>query len=116
MSAMQLRPSPELVWRTACCHHLLGPVPVAPGDLVVLSIVSATQQCLQQRIADVSPIFGGDRSLAEHPTHACPGYKAAMGVLLGMIAALLDVPHCMRPTPAPLVLQFSGPTDAPSGS
>jgi Dyp-type peroxidase family len=116
MRSMQLRPSPELVWRTVSRHHTIGPVAVAPGDLIVLSIVSATQQCLQHQIADVFPIFGGDRSKPEHPTHACPGYKAAMGVLLGIIAALLDVAESVRPTPAPLVLQFSGPAKTPSGS
>jgi Dyp-type peroxidase family len=109
MRAMQLRPSPELVWRTVTRHHDLGAVAVAPGDLIVLSIVSATQQCLQQRLADVYPIFGGDRSAADHPTHACPGYQASMGVLLGFVSALLEVTDCVRPTPAPLVLAFSGP-------
>jgi hypothetical protein len=108
MRSMQLRPSPELVWRTVTRHHDLGPVAVAPGDLVVLSIVSATQQCLQQQIVDVYPIFGGDRSKPEHPTHACPGYQASMGVLLGIVAGFLDVTVSVRPTPAPLVLAFSG--------
>jgi hypothetical protein len=106
---MQLRPSPELVWRTATRPHQLGGVQVVAGDMVVVAVVSATHECLENGDPDVSPIFGGQRSKLPHPTHACPAYDAAMGVLHGFMLGLLAVPEAMRPTPVPLVLTFTGP-------
>ena len=109
--AMQLRPSPELVWRTAARDHTLGKgrVAIEAGARVVVAIVSATQQALQDGRADLFPLFGGDRRQAAHPTHACPAYAAGMGVLLGILYALLDVKESMRPSPAPLAFTFDGP-------
>ena len=121
--AMQLRPSPELVWRTVARHHAIGNgkviVPVEPGEKIVVSIVSATQQCLAEPSAsqcrhggraDLSPIFGGVRGAPGlSPTHACPGYAAGMGVLLGILTALVKVDVAMRPSPAPLAFTFDGP-------
>lgn len=108
--AMQLRPSPELVWRTSKCPHSIGKVPVDPDDIVVLSIVSATQQCLERGDLDLYPMFGGHRSPTQTcPVHACPGYAAAMGVILGVLSALLEVKESMRPSPVPLAFTFEGP-------
>ena len=107
--SMQLRPSPELAWRTAVHPHRLGEVDIQSGDIVVLSIVSAAQQCLAAADPDVSPLFGGNRSLDKHPTHACPGYAAAMGGLLGFMTALLEIEEEMRPSAVPMALTFSGP-------
>jgi Dyp-type peroxidase family len=110
INAMQLRPSPELVWRTAKCAHSIGKVPVDPDDIVVLSIVSATQQCLERGDPDIYPIFGGHRSSPQScPVHACPGYGAGMGVILGVLSALLEVKESMRPSPVPLAFTFEGP-------
>jgi len=103
--AMQLRPSPELIWRKATRGHSLGGKQVEPEDTIVVSVVSATQQCLADGKADVMPVFGGDRSPGG-PTHACPGYEAAMGVILGVLSALLEVKESMRPGAAPLSLVF----------
>jgi lysophospholipase L1-like esterase len=110
VQAMQLRPSPELVWRKATCHHTLGKrkVPVEPNDTVVVSIVSATQQCLAQNDPDIYAVFGGNRSQSVHPTHACPAYAAGMGVLLGVAYGLLEVEESMRASPVPLALTFTG--------
>ena len=112
LKAMQLRPSPELVWRTAVSHHSLGAegfeTPVEPGDKVVISVVSATQQCLKEGSSDIYAVFGGERA-GVHPTHACPGYAAAMGVMLGILCALLEAQESMRPSPAPLAFTFDGP-------
>ena len=125
-TAMQLRPSPELVWRTATRAHTLGPLTVAEGDKLVLGIVSASQQALVEGrqdgsgLPDVWPIFGGQRPLSSKtwapgdPTHACPGYEAAIGILLGVLAALLTRPEAMRPSPVPLALVFSGGLPPPS--
>ncbi|MBI3372629.1 MAG: Dyp-type peroxidase [Betaproteobacteria bacterium] len=112
--AMQLRPSPELVWRTVARHHTLRQgttheVVLKPGETVIVSIVSATQQCLAQDKSDLFPIFGGARS-GKHPTHACPGYKAAMGVIVGVLAGLLEVKEAVRPSIGPVALVLEGPT------
>lgn len=112
MEAMQLRPSPELVWRTVKGHGVrIGNQTLADGEIVVLSLVSATQQCLREGRSDVRPIFGGERTRhGPHPTHACPGYKAGMGVLLGVLGAMADVKEIMRASPAPLAFTFEGRT------
>lgn len=110
--AMQLRPSPELIWRIATRDGRIGAVPVRSGDKIVIAIVSATQQCLEMSWpgdqANVYPVFGGNRRRTLHPTHACPGYEAAMGALLGVVSALLKVKESMRPSLAPLALTLEG--------
>ncbi len=112
LKAMQLRPSPELVWRTVKCHYKLGKVVLEPGDKVVVSIVSATHQSLEEGdYTNVYPIFGGDRYGNVPPTHSCPGKEAAIGVLLGILSAFLEVPETMRPSPAPLAFTLEGLTD-----
>jgi hypothetical protein len=113
---MQLRPTPELVWRTAVKGHPLGGVAVDSGDRIVIAIVSATQRRLEQRHADVSPVFGGTRKKAAAPwgpgmpTHACPAMQAGMAVMLGVLAGLLQARGNLRPSPAPLSLTFEGVT------
>jgi len=109
---MQLRPSPELIWRTPTREGLaIGTESVGAGDRIVLSIVSATQECLEAaRIdpdPDVYPIFG-EKRIGDHPTHACPGYNAAIGALLGFMSALMEVKDSMRPGGAPLALTLEG--------
>ena len=109
--AMQLRPSPELAWRTATQRHMVGPVSVLPDDKIVVAIVSATQQCLELGIPDIFAIFGGNRKPnagGPHPTHACPAYNAAMGVIQGVLVALLETKETMRASAAPLAFTFEG--------
>ena len=103
---MQLRPTPEVVWRTAVAPHKLGDVDVVPGDVVVVGIVSATQEALGADCTDVTPIFGGPpRSGTPHPTHACPGYEMGMGVILGIVAGLMEAGP-VWPGPLPLTLSW----------
>jgi hypothetical protein len=96
MHAMQAAPVPVSVWRTAVRDHALGSVAVKAGDTVKVDIASATTEDLSRNVTDVCPVFGGDRRRVPHPTHACPGYAMAMGVMLGVIAALMSTP----PAPA----------------
>ncbi len=103
---MQLRPVPELTWRTALQDHTLGSVKVRVGDRIVIGIVSATQQCLLDGDDDLYPLFGGHRKGGQPPTHACPGYDLAMGVLLGTLAALVETVS-LRPTLSPMSLKIS---------
>lgn len=120
---MKLRPVPEQIWRTVSRAHVLGEigqsrVPVEPGDKIILGLVSATQEDLAKgEVHDVFPVFGGARSAVEHPpTHACPGYMAAMGVMVGMLSALLDVNALLKPGPAPGILVYSGDVPVKPGA
>ena len=128
LRSMQSRPVPELIWRTASRAHVLQdgsapPCPVQAGDTVVLSLASATQQGLETGVADVLPVFGGARAAAPvggggggggAPTHACPGYNAAMGVIVGLLAAVLARQDLLRQGPAPGVLYLEGRMPAPA--
>lgn len=113
--SMQLRPSPEVVWRRATRAHELGDVRVQNDETVVVAIVSATHELLERNVDDISPIFGGVRGpVGGHPTHACPGYAAATGTLLGILTALLETGESLRPTPSPLSLRMEGPVSPPA--
>ena len=105
--SMQLRPVPEMVWRTAVRAHRLGPLEVRRDDLVVVGLVSATHQDLDHGVTDASLVFGGDRRTDPYPSHACPGATMALGVMLGVLAALMEVGP-LRPTPVPLSLSLQG--------
>jgi hypothetical protein len=90
---MQMMPTPDAVWRTAVKEHTLGtinPVQVNPGDKIYISIIQAMQEDLGAGITDVCPVFGGNRRASPHPTHACPGFEMAMGVLLGITYAVVE--------------------------
>jgi hypothetical protein len=90
---IQMAPTPDAVWRTAVKEHTLGsknPVQVHPGDKVYISIIQAMQEDLRGGVTDMCPVFGGNRAANPHPTHACPGFEMAMGVLLGITYAVVD--------------------------
>ncbi|MBX9651649.1 MAG: cytochrome P450, partial [Xanthobacteraceae bacterium] len=110
--AMQLRAVPELIWRTAVTPHTLGAgehqVAVKPGDIIVAGAVSATQQNLGEGRQDLYHAFGGNRRVAGHPTHSCPGADPALAVMLGFFSALVESPLRMRAGPAPLTLSIDG--------
>jgi hypothetical protein len=105
MVAMQKRPVPDIVWRTAKVKHDLGPVSVQAGEKLAIGIVSATQESLAARKLDVFPVFGGKR-VVDGATHACPAYDAGMGVLLGMVSGLLEA-GTLKPSPLPLTVYLS---------
>ena len=120
LRTMQARPIPDMVYRTARKRTFLGDVTVEQGDRVVVLIGSITQELAAQNeeraakglLPDVYPVFGGDRDGVDPPTHACPGYHMALGVLLGMITAVLEA-GTFAPTPTPLLVDFTGPRPAP---
>lgn len=135
---LQLRPVPELVWRTALSATQVGGMRIEPGDKVVVSLVSVTQQALSEGVpaneqardqaapgtplspqckAELAlyPIFGGNRRAPKYPTHACPGYEMAMGVMLGFLAGLFDT-ATLRPTLSPMSLRLSGSATQGSAS
>jgi cytochrome P450 len=109
---MQLRPVPEVVWRTALRADTLGPLQLRAGDMLVVSIVSATQEdLLNERDDDPFVVFGGKRKpgpgddKSKIPTHACPGYDMAIGVMLGFLAALMDTVS-LRPAASSMALRI----------
>jgi Dyp-type peroxidase family len=109
VQAMQLRPSPELIWRRVKAPgRRVGDLPLQVGETVVLSLVSAAQQSLAAGSGDISMIFGGRRSDAQAPTHACPGYAAGIGVLLGVLTGFLTCKERVRPAPVPLAFTIEG--------
>ena len=117
--AMMLRPMPEFIWRTALEEHVLattdgGLFDVHIHDRVVLGLVSATQQGLERGARDVVAVFGGDRWATPAPRHACPGRPSAMGVIAGVLSAIVDTPLQLRPATASGLLSFEGPVQAPA--
>jgi hypothetical protein len=90
---MQMTPTPDALWRMAVKDHMIGtthPVQVHAGDKIYLSVVRATQEDLGNGITDVRPLFGGNRSVSPHPTHACPGFEMGFGILLGVVYGVVD--------------------------
>jgi deferrochelatase/peroxidase EfeB len=109
--AMQTRPVPPLLHRTATKDTKLGNVEVAAGDRVVVAITGMTHDLLFSNRSDVKTIFGGDRSAGTYPNrplHACPGYPIARGVIEGVLLAILDVP-VLRPAPAQITVRVTLP-------
>jgi hypothetical protein len=91
--AMQMQPTPDVIWRTAAKDHTLGtkdPVQVKAGDKIYLSIVQAAQEELRAGGSSVCPIFGGDRTTTPHPIHACPGFEMGFGILLGIVYGVVE--------------------------
>jgi Dyp-type peroxidase family len=114
MRAMQTRPVPDLVYRTAQARSELGGATITRGERVVVLIASATQELAAKgQVDDVYPVFGGDRRVEPHPTHACPAYAMGMGVLLGMISAVVEA-GTLAPTDNPLGMVLT-PAVSPVG-
>ncbi len=142
--AMCKRPSPDILFRTAKKGapsiqlrekpkelFKLEDVNVQEGDLLTLSLVSATQRSLARGendgAGDLSAMFGGKRKAAwqgylvtegggvtpdptadnDHPVHACPAQKMAMGGMAGILAALLEA-GTIQALPASLIVRISG--------
>jgi deferrochelatase/peroxidase EfeB len=129
--AMCKRPSPDLLFRTAKAEATFEPdtaakakgvsdITVKKNDLIILSLASAAQWQLckpnspRALETGVSVIFGGYRTgvhseanvPAGEPVHACPSQKLAMGAMMGIMAALLDVGR-IQAQPAGLILRIS---------
>lgn len=84
---MQKRSRPNLLHRVAMQDMQLGGVEIKAGETVVVSLQSAAEQ----QPGDPEILFGGTYGSEEHPaTHACSGQTMALGVLLGMIAVVME--------------------------
>ncbi len=101
---MRERPIPEMLWR---CPVEAGKVVLDESRKVVLGIASA----LTDPKASDMLMFGGSRETSNDPAaiktlHACPGYEMGTGVLLALIAGLLDA-GTLRPTGSPVLLMLT---------
>ena len=110
IEALMGRPAPDMVWRTVREDHALMGVGLREGDRVIVGIGSATQADLMAGQRDVCTAFGGSRTPgdwpgAAAPLHACPGYSMGMGVMLGLLGALLDA-GTLRATASPNTLKL----------
>jgi hypothetical protein len=91
VKALMVLPVPAWLHRTALEATDLAGTPIAPGDRIVLNLSSIS---LSQRNPNM--LFGGVYSSnkgagqGQTPHHACPAQEMAMGVLLGMIVAVLE--------------------------
>ncbi|HUN92014.1 MAG TPA: hypothetical protein VMU33_08150 [Burkholderiaceae bacterium] len=113
---MQLRTVPWLLWRKAEKSHMFGidsahRIEVKRGDVVVAALGSASQQNLLEGKTTLKPNFGDSDNAGPRPTHACPGYDAAIAMMLGFLAALLGSPWRLRAGPAPMTVGIDGPTN-----
>ena len=101
---MRERPVPEMLWR---CPVEGGKAVLDDDRKVVLGIASA----LTDPKASHMLMFGGSRETSNDPDaiktlHACPGYEMGSGVLLALIAGLLDA-GTLRPTGSPVLLMLT---------
>ncbi len=104
LRALQYRPVPDQLHRIVVDRHVqLGREALEPGDTVVIGIGSASAELLEKGRADATWVFGGDYYGKNAGTHGCPGQKIAMGVMLGITAALLDAGQLRAEAP-PLIL------------
>lgn len=117
--AIKFKPVPEQVWREAKVAHMLGTA--GPGgervrarEKLIIGQVSALHAQLEQGdTADVYAAFGGRRGEGQ-PTHACPGYRAAVGAMMGLVSATLARSEGqLAPSASPGVLVFRGRTPNP---
>jgi len=101
LEQMRQHPAPEVIWREKPGSKL-GPKNEEP-DKIVLSLAGVMQT---DAGADESIMFGGTREKGYgHGVHACPGYKMAVGVMLGMATEVL-LAGTLRPTPSSTILKL----------
>jgi hypothetical protein len=106
LDTMQQRPVPEMLWR---CPVENGAPVQDPARRVVLGVRSALAELsAAQRPAHDELVFGGSRRPDSpiHGRHACPGYGMGVGVLLALLAGLLDA-GTLRPTGSPVLLMLT---------
>lgn len=104
--AIQRRPAPETLWRTATKDHVIGETQVKAGDRMIAGLVSATADAAAAGRDDIHAVFGGDRRALEHPVHACPAYDFAIGTMLGILGTLLECGR-IEILPSPLIVRIT---------
>ncbi|HKY36167.1 MAG TPA: hypothetical protein VJN18_09525 [Polyangiaceae bacterium] len=107
--ALMLLPVPAWLHRTALKETVLNGVKVAPGDRLALHLGSIA---LDKKNPEM--LFGGAYNPyqkgpddGQTPQHACPARPMGLGVVLGMIAAVLELKSVSAD--GPLALSFDAP-------
>ena len=105
IDTLKVFPVPPWLHRTAMSATKLGGVDIAEGDKIAVHLGSSA---LDQPGPDM--LFGGkcryDVSPQQAaPLHACPGRELALGVLMGMLTAVLQE-HDLRRDEGTLMLSF----------
>ena len=105
LDTIQARPVPEMLWR---CPVKGGKVQHDPARRIVLGVRSALADLPGPRADYDELAFGGSLDPASpiHGRHACPGYGMGVGVLLALLAGLLDA-GTLRPTGSPVLLMLT---------
>ncbi|GAA4357695.1 hypothetical protein GCM10023165_51930 [Variovorax defluvii] len=111
MATMRKRPVPEMLWRCPVVNgNIVGAEEGEAGDdeRLILGIASA----LTDPKTPDEMMFGGSRDPASpvKTEHACPGYGMGVGVMLGLIAGLLEA-GTLRPTGSPVLLMLTPRAD-----
>ena len=100
MATMRKRPVPENLWRSPVIN---GTADTSIDKRVVLGIASALADPTVPKAPD-ELIFGRDDRDPKDPTaHGCPGMNMAKGVLLAMLAGLMQA-GSLRPTGSAVLL------------
>jgi predicted acylesterase/phospholipase RssA len=117
VSTMQGAPIPYVLHRRVKADTDLSPgVKATPSTPVVLSLMSAGNELLEAQSPDSSVLFGGAYKAQKgpgDPLHACPGKEMALGVLMGLAAAVFERNNLV--SEGMLAVSFDRePTDAPA--
>jgi deferrochelatase/peroxidase EfeB/lysophospholipase L1-like esterase len=116
--SMHVRSTPEYLWRRATSDHDIisngTTVKIKKGEKVIAALASVNHLNIEKQSLCPYTSFGGNRKPVQpgtYNTHACPGYDAAQGILLGTLSALLAVDHSMRNIAGSLTFRLQGPTE-----
>ena len=105
LRTLMAEPVPAMVWRRALVDHAIGGVAVRRGDVVVAGLGAATRHTADAEAGHFIAFGGARQDPQGPPMHACPGYAMAMGVMQGVLAAVLEA-GTLRTTPSPTVLNL----------
>ena len=122
LAQMRAAPVPNALWRTQLVDGKPWGGRLAAGEVVpvIVGIGSAVRDALggDKRLPGTGGnggeaaanrlLFGGARNGVGKAPHACPGREMAIGVLLGLVAGLLEA-GSLRPTPSPTTLSLVEP-------
>jgi predicted acylesterase/phospholipase RssA/deferrochelatase/peroxidase EfeB len=94
IKAFQMAPVPFALHRRVKASRELTPGVVAtPDTAVVVLTTSVGQELFDKQSLDYAALFGGAFDPAKPPgaaVHACPGREMALGVLMGLAAAVFE--------------------------
>ncbi len=107
MQTLRRCPLPETLWRSPVVNG--KPVPEAADVHSDRRLVLGIRSLMTDPTVDDTMMFGGSRTDPNWQTpHACPGQAMGVGVMLGLLHALLDA-GTLRPTGSSVLLVLTPP-------